>query len=148
MLSDTDDIANCRLAFPSGCVANLTASRISTSPMRKLRIFSVNRYTSIDLQAKSAETYRLFGADEGIPTASYSPVASWQGRAIGRHFADVPDTNALDAELHDFHSAIMEKRSPCVSLADGAQSLRVALSVASACREAAQIARASTPALV
>ncbi len=148
VLSETDDIANCRLAFPSGCVANLTASRISTSPMRKLRVFSVNRYTSIDLQAKTAETYRLFGEGEGIPTTTYAPVASWQGRAIGRHSADVPDSNALDAELNDFYSAIVEKRSPRVSFEDGARSLKVALSVASACRKAAQIARASTPALV
>lgn len=145
VLSETDDIANCRLAFPSGCVVNLTASRISTSPMRKLRVFSVNRYTSIDLQAKTAETYRLFGEGEGIPTSSYSPVASWRGRAIGRSTAEVVDSNALDAELHDFHDAIVERRSPRVSFVDGARSLKVALSVAAACRGAAQIARVSVP---
>lgn len=148
VLSETDDIANCRLAFPSGCVVNLTASRISTSPMRKLRIFSVNRYTSIDLQAKTAESYRLFGEGEGIPVGSYSPVASWNGRAIGRSMADVPDSNALDAELHDFHTAIVDNRSPRVSFADGARSLKVALAVASACRDAAQIARVSAAAFV
>lgn len=148
VLSETDDIANCRLAFPSGCVVNLTASRISTSPMRKLRVFSVNRYTSIDLQAKTAETYRLFGDGEGIPTSTYSPVASWQGRVIGRHTSEIADSNALDAELNDFHAAIVEKRPPCVSLIDGARSLKVALAVAAACREAAQIARVSAPAFV
>lgn len=148
VLSQTDDIANCRLAFPSGCVVNLTASRISTSPMRKLRVFSVNRYTSIDLQAKTAETYRLFGEGEGIPEATYSPVASWQGRAIGRHNAEIPDSNALEAELIDFHDAIVNGRSPRVNLADGSRSLKVALAVATACREAAQIARATTSSLV
>lgn len=148
VLSDTDDIANCRLAFPGGCVANLTASRISTSPMRKLRVFSINRYTSIDLQTKSAETYRLFGDGESVPQSSYMPVASWKGRAIGRHSADVHDANALDAELHDFHSAIVEGRPPRVSFADGALSLKIALTVAEACREAAQIARARTASLV
>lgn len=149
VLSETDDIANCRLAFPGGCVANLTASRISTSPMRKLRVFSVNRYTSIDLQAKTAETYRLFDDGEALPAAGpYSPVASWRGRAIGRHSADVPDANALEAELDDFHEAITRPRAPRVGLADGARSLKVALDVASACRQAAQIARAHTPTLV
>lgn len=148
VLSDTDDIANCRLAFPSGCVANLTASRISTSPMRKLRVFSINRYTSIDLQTKSAETYRLFGEGESVPQSTYLPVTSWQGRAIGRHSSDVQDSNALDAELHDFHAAIVERRSPRVSLEDGARSLKIALAVAEACREAAQIARARIPSLV
>jgi predicted dehydrogenase len=148
VLSQTDDIANCRLAFPGGCVVNLTASRISTSPMRKLRVFSVNRYTSIDLQAKTAETYRLFGEGEGIPTTAYSPVASWQGRAIGRHMSDVTDSNALEAELDDFHAAVLGKRTPRVSLIDGARSLKVALAVAAACREAAQIARVSAPAVM
>jgi predicted dehydrogenase len=148
VLSETDDIANCRLAFPGGCIANLTASRISTSPMRKLRVFSVNRYTSIDLQSKTAETYRLFDEGESVLPTTYAPVASWHGRAIGRHSADVPDANALEAELDDFHSAIVEGRNPRVGVADGARSLKVALAVADACREAAQIARARTPALV
>lgn len=147
VLSETDDIANCRLAFPGGCVANLTASRISTSPMRKLRVFSVNRYTSIDLQAKSAETFRLFDQGEGV-APMYSPVASWQGRAIGRHASDVVDTNALEDELNDFHSTIVSGQAPRVGFADGARSLKVALAVASACREAAQIARAHTPTLM
>lgn len=141
VLSETDDIANCRLAFPGGCVANLTASRISTSPMRKLRIFSINRYTSIDLQAKAAETYRLFETGQSPPEANYSPVASWRGRAIGRHGADVVDRNALEDELNDFHQSIVERRRPRVDLNEGARSLRVALAVAAACRQAAQIAR-------
>jgi predicted dehydrogenase len=117
--------------------------------MRKLRVFSVNRYTSIDLQAKTAETYRLFDEGEALPAAgAYSPVASWRGRAIGRHSAEVPDANALEAELDDFHEAITQRRVPRVGLEDGARSLKVALDVAGACRQAAQIARAHTHALV
>lgn len=146
VLSGTDDIANCRLAFPSGCVANLTASRISTSPMRKLRVFSVNRYTSIDLQAKSAETYRLFDEGEAAPSASYFPVASWRGRTISRLSTDIPESNALGAELDDFHDAIALHRPPRVTFDEAARSLKVALAVARACREAAQIARAHNPA--
>jgi hypothetical protein len=141
VLSNTDDIANCRLAFPGGCVANLTASRISTSPMRKLRVFSVNRYTSIDLQARTAETYRLFGAQGSPDIGAYTPVASWQGRAIGRHTAEPNDANALESELNDFHSAITEGRRPRVDFHEAARSLRVALAVAEACRLSTETAR-------
>lgn len=148
VLSDTDDIANCRLAFPGGCVANLTASRISTSPMRKLRVFSVNRYTSIDLQARTAETYCLFGPQEGAGIDTYTPVASWQGRTIGRHTAEPADSNALEAELNDFHGAIMDKRRPRVDFHEAARSLRVALAVAEACRRSTETARAALLATV
>ncbi len=147
VLSETDDIANCRLAFPGGCVVNLTASRISTSPMRKLRVFSVNRYTSIDLQAKTAETYQLFDEGESVPTSAFSPVASWRGRAIGRSNAEVPDANALEDELIDFHDSIVSRRPPRVPFTEGAKSLKVALAVAAACREAAQIARVPVAAI-
>lgn len=138
VLSRTDDIANCRLAFANGCVANLTASRISANPMRKIRVFSQDHYTSIDLAAKSADSYQMF--DEGAePQAEgYMTLAAAPGRRIARWSSPVAIYDALEAELADFHAAIRERRSPRVDLAEGARSLRVALDVVRACQDHAK----------
>jgi predicted dehydrogenase len=144
VLSDTDDIANCRLAFADGCVANLTASRISVSPMRKIRIFSVDQYTALDLSEKTAESYRLQRGTGGPPPPGWQPVAQWQERAILHCSFAVADTNALAVELADFHSAIVEGRPPRTDFAAAAVSVRVALQVAAACRDAARRAAAPT----
>ncbi|MEW5701436.1 MAG: Gfo/Idh/MocA family oxidoreductase [Candidatus Zixiibacteriota bacterium] len=137
VLSETDDIANCRLAFPDGCVANLTASRISASPMRKLRVFSTDRYTTIDLAQKTCESFQLFGPG-AARGERWRPVVEWQGRMIARRSFPPLEANALAAELEDFHRAITTGGAPRVDLREGAASLRVALAVAAACREAAR----------
>jgi predicted dehydrogenase len=137
VLAETDDIANCRLQFPGGCVANLTASRISTNPMRKIRIFSHDHYTSVDLSQKSADSYRLFRAGEDLPAKEYMTLAEGQGRRVARWTTPVTMFDALEAELADFHEAVTAGRAPRVSLAEGAKSLRVALDIVRACREAA-----------
>ncbi|MBI3872716.1 MAG: Gfo/Idh/MocA family oxidoreductase [candidate division Zixibacteria bacterium] len=141
VLSETDDIANCRLAFPDGCIANLTASRISATPMRKLRIFSADHYTVVDLAEKSAESYRLFGSAALPPAEGYRTLTQWQGKAIAHQAFAVPQVNALEAELRDFHAAILERRPPRVDFAEGARSLRLALAIAAACKESARAAR-------
>jgi len=137
VLSVTDDIANCRLQFPGGCVANLTASRISTNPMRKIRVFSQDHYTSIDLSQKSVDLYRLFRSGEEPSAKEYLTLAEGQGRRVSRWTTPVTMYDALEAELADFRDAIANKRSPRVDLIEGAKSLRVALDVARACREGA-----------
>jgi len=147
VLSVTDDIANCRLQFPGGCVANLTASRISTNPMRKIRIFSQDHYTSIDLSQKSVDSYRLFHPGVEPSTREYMTLAEGQGRRVARWTTPVTMYDALEAELADFHDAIAEGRAPRVDLAEGARSLRVALDVAQACKEAAAVAKSPVPVL-
>jgi predicted dehydrogenase len=146
VLSHTDDIANCRMSFPDGCIANLTASRISMTPMRKIRVFSQDHYASFDLLAKSVDSYHLFDADAHPDDQQYRTVASAEGRRIARWSAPLPTYDALEAELADFLDAIAARRAPRVTLAEGAKSLRVALAVAHACREQAAIATA--PSLV
>ena len=140
VLSHTDDIANCRLAFPSGCVANLTASRISANPMRKIRVFSKDYYTSIDLSAKSVEAYRLFSDNDDSIEPGYWVLAQSEGKRIARWTAPLEQYDALEAELEDFRQAIVTGRLPRVTVQEGANSLRVALAVAEACRVQAGIA--------
>ena len=146
VLSNTDDIANCRMAFPDGCIANLTASRISATPMRKIRVFSHDHYSSFDLAAKSVDSYRLFGAESRSDDAEYRTIAQMAGRRIARWSAPAPVYDALEAELADFRDAIVAGQSPRVDLAEAAKSLTVALAVARACRE--QAATAAAPSLV
>jgi predicted dehydrogenase len=139
VLSHTDDIANCRMSFPGGCIANLTASRISVTPMRKIRVFAQDYYASFDLAAKSVDSYRLFDAASHPDDHEYRTVAAMGGRRIARWSAPSPTYDALETELADFRDAIVEGHAPRVTLAEGGKSLKVALSVAAACREHAAI---------
>ncbi len=145
VLSSTDDIANCRLAFADGCVANLTASRISAKPMRKIRIFSKDHYTSIDLSAKSVESYKLFAEDVDSVEPGYWVLAQSEGKKIARWTAPLEPYDALEAELENFRQAIAGEAAARVDLTEAAKSLHVALVVARACRDQAQIAKVSLP---
>jgi predicted dehydrogenase len=112
VLTNRVDIANARIEFEGGCVANLTASRVSTEPMRKLRIFAPPIYCSIDMQARSVAAHRLVrdGARAGvIPEAI--PVEA--GDPLGR-------------ELADFAAAVRERRDPLVSGEVGRDALALA----------------------
>lgn len=144
VLSDTDDIANARLVFPGGCIANLTASRISANPMRKIRVFAQDHYTSIDLAAKSAESYRLFAAG-AQKDPNYRPLAQLGERAIARWSEPAAAYDALEAELEDFREAIVKGRPPHVPIEEGVRSLKVALDIGNACRAQAAAAVASYP---
>jgi predicted dehydrogenase len=141
VLSQTDDIANCRLAFANGCVANLTASRISANPMRKIRLFSKDHYTSVDLSAKSVESYKLFGDDTAAVDPDYRVLVQAEGKRIARWSTPLDTYDALEAELENFRRAILGEEQARVNLDEAAKSLRVALAVAHACREQAAVAR-------
>lgn len=137
VVSDTDDIANCRLQFANGCVANLTASRISAHPLRKIRVFTRDRYASLDLKEKSAELFRLFrrkGRDVELPSR-YRPVIDAGNKHIARLGISVAPGEMLVAELDDFISAIKQKKSPRVSLTEAARALGVALDIVRAAQE-------------
>jgi len=127
VVSDNDDIANARLTFENGAVANLTASRISLHAMRKLRIFQKSGYYSLDLAAKQADIYRLGGEnDEGggmrIPLGK-------SGHTLVYNKAGAKDDDMLCAELTAFVRAVSEGTAPEVSAADAAEALRVAVEI-------------------
>lgn len=127
VVSDTADIANARLTFANGAVANLTASRISLRPMRKLRIFQSSGYFSLDLAEKQADLYRLL--DEK-PLDGEIPIPLGEsGRQIGYLKSGEPSRDMLQAELEAFAGAILGRRPVAVTGREAREALAVALSV-------------------
>jgi predicted dehydrogenase len=131
VVSDEIDIANARIKFASGAVANVTASRISQNPMRKLRIFERDAYLSVDFAAKNAEVFNLQGADEAKGNASLSFNLGEIERAekklnIVYERPNVPDLNPLKYELELFRDSIATNSEPVVAGEDGLAALQVA----------------------
>lgn len=115
------DIANARLAFEGGCVANLTASRVSAEKVRKCRVFATSIYVSVDMQAQSVSAYRL-ASRSGRP--EIQPVS-----------VSVSREEPLARELADFRRAIVEGARPLVSGEDGRDALVLAEQVLEAVEE-------------
>lgn len=113
VLTPRIDIANARLRFANGCIANLTASRISREPVRKVRFFQQDAYLSIDTAAREVEMWRL------VPQATGQP-------AIGGGKLEVAGDEALKGELEDFLGAVRDGRSPAVSGEQGRAALALA----------------------
>ena len=129
VVSDSVDIANARIQFENGCVANVTASRISQRKMRKMRLFQKSGYISIDFSEGTAEVFRLVGEDE--PEAKGTMMLGELGsgkhrRKIVYELPEVKEVNALRHELALFADAIVTGRPPVVSGEDGARALEVA----------------------
>lgn len=128
VISDTADIANARLTFENGAVANLTASRISLKAMRKLRLFQKSGYFSLDLAEKRADIYRLAGQDGADDEGMKIPLGK-SGRHILYSKSTSPDDDMLAAELTSFLNAVAEKKEPEVSALLAARALNVALEI-------------------
>ena len=116
VLTPKTDIANVRLRFESGCIANVTASRISRDKIRKVRFFQRASYLSIDYAAQEAEIYRLV-AQNGRPQI--------EGGKL-----DIKRDEPLRAELADFVGAVRDRREPGVSGRAGRDALALATKVA------------------
>lgn len=129
VVSDSADIANARIQFENGCVANVTASRISQQKMRKMRLFQQDAYISIDFAQGLAEVFRL--VDEGDKNAKPTMLLGKidQGtrkRDIIYEQPEVKEVNALKYELEMFIRAILNDTEPPVTGKDGMQALEVA----------------------
>jgi predicted dehydrogenase len=130
VVSDTPDIANARLEFDSGCVANLTASRISMKKMRKTRFFQEDAYIAVDFLNKKTEILRMKPIAQ---PANADPLAMiidlGKGKGAKQIIFDKPPVqpvNAIKAELESFASAILANTTPLVSINDGYAALDVA----------------------
>jgi predicted dehydrogenase len=130
ILSSKVDIANVRLEFDSGCVANFTASRVSTEKVRKLRFFQPKQYISLDYSRQDVLVFAVgeVGEGSGVATPSVNPQIQVAKPLI------VPD-EPLRAELKSFLYAVRNRSKPVVSLEDGCRALAVALRVETAIRE-------------
>jgi predicted dehydrogenase len=119
VLTDQVDIANVRLSFEGGCVANLTSSRVSREKIRKLRIFQSDAYISVDYAERSGTLTRLDRSAPGRPE-------------ILTHPLEVEDKEPLALELEDFLRAVRTREDPTVPGWQGRRALEAALSVGSA----------------
>jgi predicted dehydrogenase len=116
VLTGRVDIANARLRFENGCIANITASRISRDRVRKIRLFQANAYISIDYASQEVEMYKLVRPPEG------------------RHLIDggrleVPREEPLRREIVDFLEAVRTRRQPEVTGADGRSAVALAQAI-------------------
>ncbi|MBL7684117.1 MAG: Gfo/Idh/MocA family oxidoreductase [Flavipsychrobacter sp.] len=127
VISETADIANARIEFDNGCVANLTASRISLKKMRKLRLFQRDAYISVDFLDKKTEVVRLKD-DEGNRGMFDFPLDMPNGdkKVISVQLPEVTPSNAIRSELADFADAIINDKPVRVSVYDGFQAMDVA----------------------
>ncbi len=124
ILSEKIDIANARLEFENGCVANLTASRVSSEKIRKLRFFQPNSYISLDYERQSVAVYSLVPTEGGA------------GRAIVSRMLVVEPGEPLRAQLESFVQAVSGGREPECSGREGREALAVALQVLARMRTA------------
>jgi predicted dehydrogenase len=125
VLTDTPDIANVRIEFNNGCVANLTSSRISMKKMRKIRLFQKDAYIGIDFLEKNTEIIKL-KKPEDADTFSFD-IETHQGtKTISIENPVIEDGNAIKAELSSFVHAIINNETPVVSEIDGFLAMEVA----------------------
>jgi len=128
VVSDTPDIANARLEFDNGAVANLTASRISLKNLRKSRFFQKDAYISVDFLDKTAEIVRMEDVDD-IPDDPFAMIIDQgEGKKKKRISFEKPEiisVNAIEEELRTFAKAILNNTTPLVTIDDGYQALLV-----------------------
>ena len=127
ILSGKVDIANVRLEFESGCIANFTASRVSTERVRKLRFFQPRQYISLDYGRQEVLVFTV-GQDGSAGAPSVNP-------QIGVSKPTVASEEPLHAELKSFLNSVRARSTPVVSLDDGRRALGLALDILAAIRE-------------
>ena len=130
VISATPDIANARIEFENGCIANLTASRISLKNMRKSRFFQKDAYISVDFLEKKCEVVKMMDAPHDPDQfAMILTNAEGQKKQIYFDNPEVTPNNAILDELNTFAEAIKADKTPIVSLHQGTEALRVAMQI-------------------
>ena len=143
ILSEKVDIANVRLEFDSGCVANFTASRVSTERVRKLRFFQPHQYISIDYTRQDVIAFTVdLGGTAGSAVQGFDPTGFMGGSEdLGAHPSSpniklakppINKEEPLMAEIKEFLRAVRERSKPIVSLEDGRRALALALDILTA----------------
>jgi predicted dehydrogenase len=125
VMTDTPDIANVRIEFNNGCVANLTSSRISMKKMRKMRLFQKDAYIGIDFLNKKSEIIKL-KSPQDIDAFSFDLDTLHGKKTIAVVNPQVPEVNAIKKELESFRDAIVNNTPTLVSEVDGYRAMDVA----------------------
>jgi predicted dehydrogenase len=131
VITDTPDICNARLTFENGAVANLTASRISANPMRKMRIFQKDAYLSIDFGKPDVDIFKLIDQDKTsesqTPTMMLGSIeAGLKNKNIYFEKPTIPKINAIAEEQQSFLDSIQSGKPIAVPARDAAEALRIA----------------------
>ena len=127
IISSTPDIANARIEFENGCIANLTSSRISLKKMRKTRIFQDNAYISINFLEKDFQVVKIRDKDTNDNENSLVIKNNLgQEKVIFFENPEINEINSIEAELNDFFNSIKNKSESKISLHDGLMALEVA----------------------
>ncbi|MEE8075020.1 MAG: Gfo/Idh/MocA family oxidoreductase [Candidatus Binatia bacterium] len=113
ILTDKPDIANARIQFSNGCIANVTSSRVSMKRERKIRFFQPDAYISLDYDLKQAQIYRMSDKSKG-----------WE--SIQRETIEIQDGDALADEIESFLESVETRRLPIVSGEEGLRALEIA----------------------
>jgi predicted dehydrogenase len=130
IVSPTPDIANVRIEFENGTVANLTASRLSMKYMRKTRIFQKDAYITVDFLDKKTEIFRINDeVDKHNPLSTTLTLADGTEKQITFQMPEVRPINAIKTELESFYDAIVHNTTPVVSLDDGINVLKLAYQI-------------------
>jgi predicted dehydrogenase len=125
VLTETPDIANVRIEFHNGCVANLTSSRISMKKMRKMRLFQKDAYIGIDFLNKKSEVIKLKESSDSN-MFSFDIETPHGKKTIAVANPLVPEVNAIRKELEEFRNAILNNTKTVVSEIDGMMAMDVA----------------------
>ncbi|HVT87188.1 MAG TPA: Gfo/Idh/MocA family oxidoreductase, partial [Chitinophagaceae bacterium] len=125
VLTETPDIANVRIEFHNGCVANLTSSRISMKKMRKMRLFQKDAYIGIDFLNKKSEVIKLKDASDSNMFAFDIETPNGK-KTIAVANPMVPEVNAIRKELEEFRNSILNNTKTVVSEIDGMMAMDVA----------------------
>jgi predicted dehydrogenase len=142
VLSKSEDIANARLRFANGCVANLTASRVSPERMRKIRVFSggvMPSYISLDYRAQEGFIYRIAREDEWVSSklrkllalagSNVTIVSEFAGKKVVREPVPIAKDEPLKLELQSFVNCVREKHTPVVSGESAKRALDLAFEI-------------------
>jgi len=129
VVSNSIDIANARIEFENGAVANVTASRISQKKMRKMRIFQRDTYISVDFNSGASEVYRLASPDEKLkdPFISFGEIGIGEKKKlVVFEQPEMKEVNAPKYELQLFVNSVLNNEKPAVTGSDGLKALKVA----------------------
>ena len=131
ILSKSPDIANARIEFDNGCVANVTASRVSVKSMRKMRIFQPGAYISMDFLKKKSDLFRIEDAPPANAETNHFEIdlPDNSKKYITYETAEKKDVNAIKMELELFHKSVTQNKPVPVTMLDGYNAMHLAQTI-------------------